>query len=93
MKKTSIFLFMIFTLTGFAQVRIPTNIMLEILRCEDERRFDAKLEKFMRSSKPEIRSRAALAAGRIGNENALPILIQLAERDQSEEVRDRKSVV
>lgn len=87
MKKASILLLIIFTLTGFAQVRIPVNVMFEILRCEDERRFDATLEKFMRSSKPEIRSRAALAAGRIGNEKALPILIRLAERDESEEVR------
>ena len=67
--------------------QIPTNIGVQILKAEDARRCDSVLENLMRSSNAEIRARAALAAGRIGDEKALPVLINLLERDASNDVR------
>lgn len=70
-----------------AQNRIPTQIMLQIVRAEDERRFDDDLKNLLRNENPEIRKRAALAAGRIGNEAAIETLSTLAEKDPNEQVR------
>jgi len=67
--------------------QIPVSLMLRIVRAEDERRFDNDLESLLRSKNPEIRKRAALAAGRIGNEKAVEILKNLSENDPNEQVR------
>ncbi|GIU81412.1 MAG: hypothetical protein KatS3mg006_0476 [Pyrinomonadaceae bacterium] len=70
-----------------AQNRIPTSVILRIVRAEDERRFDDELESLLKSKNPQIRKRAALAAGRIGDEKAVEILKILSETDPNEEVR------
>lgn len=70
---------------GIAQVPIKTGI--EILKHEDARRYDPALEALMKYPAADVRERAALAAGRIGREEALPTLVSLAENDPVEKVR------
>ncbi len=74
-----------FSLAVFAQ--IPTATLVSIVKAEDERRFDATLENLLKSPNERIRLRAALAAGRIGDERAAAPLIGLLEKDSSNEVR------
>ncbi|MGI8787460.1 MAG: peptidylprolyl isomerase [Pyrinomonadaceae bacterium] len=81
MKKflTVCFAVLCFLLQAFAQV--PTNVLMQIVRAEDERRYDKTLEDLMKNANESIRARAALAAGRIGDERAVPTLINLLEND------------
>lgn len=62
-----------FSLNSFAQ--IPTNTLVQIVKAEDERRWDSTLENLLNDPKPEIRKRVALAIGRIGDEKAIPALV------------------
>src|SRR6187401_794899 len=71
-----------------AYTQIPVNIGVQILKAEDERRYDSVLENLMKSPVPAIRARAALAAGRIGDERAVPALAALLELDQPDEVQE-----
>src|SRR5438046_1810162 len=52
----------------------PPTALLTIIRHEDERRWDDQLQEMLTNSDPRIRARAALAAGRIGDEKAVPVL-------------------
>jgi cyclophilin family peptidyl-prolyl cis-trans isomerase len=65
----------------------PTNIMVRILRAEDERRWDPNLSALLADPNPITRKRAALALGRIGDERALPELITALKSDRQPEVR------
>ena len=75
--------------TAFAQNRhrtrtskaIPTNTLLRIIRAEDQRRWDEKLKSLLSDKDPKVRKRAALAAGRIGDERAVLPLIDLLKKD------------
>ena len=67
--------------------QIPQATMLKIVRAEDELRFDKDLEELLKSADAATRKRAALAAGRIGNEKAIGLLSELLEKDASAEVR------
>lgn len=69
----------------FAQ--IPTNVLVQIVKAEDELRFDKTLEDLLKSTDTNIRKRAALAAGRIGDERAVIALTNLLEKDLLAEVR------
>jgi HEAT repeat protein len=62
---------------SFAQ--IPTTVAVQIIRAEDERRYDKTLEDLMKMGGEKLRIRAALAAGRIGDDRAVPALINLLE--------------
>jgi cyclophilin family peptidyl-prolyl cis-trans isomerase/HEAT repeat protein len=85
---TGILVVMLLT-TGFAQNRsrsktsiaIPTNTLLQIIRAEDQRRWDEKLKSLFSDRDPKVRTRAALAAGRIGDERAVLPLIDLLKKD------------
>lgn len=66
---------------------IPRTIPIQIVRAEDERRWDAVLADFMSHQNPAVRTRAALAAGRIGNELAVPALVSLLQDDKDQSVR------
>ncbi len=73
----------VFSINNFAQ--IPTNTLVQIVKAEDERRWDATLENLLKDKNPKIRERAALAAGRIGDENALsPLSFAIAEEKSVE---------
>jgi HEAT repeat protein len=69
----------------FAQ--IPTNVLVQISKAEDELRFDKTLENLMTDRSAKIRARAALASGRIGRETAIPTLAKLLESDSDVSVR------
>jgi HEAT repeat protein len=76
------------TSIAFAQQRsIPTPVLLVITKAEDERRWDDDLHKLFPSPNALIRKRAALAAGRIGNEDSLAALTELLEKDADKSVR------
>ena len=88
MKKYIIACFLIavyFSLNVPAQIQ--TSMLVQIVKAEDERRFDAVLENLMKSPNAQIRARAALAAGRIGADAAVPFLASLLAADTSPEVR------
>lgn len=55
--------------------------MLEIIRAEDELRFDETLKSLLKNSDPQTRVRSVLAAGRIGDASALPMLSQMLSKD------------
>jgi len=66
---------------------IPAPVLLQIIRAEDQRRWDDELKTLLMNSNPAIRSRAALAVGRIGAEDSVPSLIKLLAEDKSIAVR------
>jgi cyclophilin family peptidyl-prolyl cis-trans isomerase/HEAT repeat protein len=66
---------------------VPKLLLLRIIRVEDERRWDDDLRSLFRVRNANVRSRAALAAGRIGNEAAVPDLIRLLNHDDEADVR------
>ncbi|MFS8085510.1 MAG: peptidylprolyl isomerase, partial [Acidobacteriota bacterium] len=66
---------------------ISPNVLLRILRAEDERRWDDNLKALLSDKDPKVRKRAALAAGRIGDEGAVPALVDLLKTDTDSDVR------
>ncbi len=66
---------------------IPANILLRIIRAEDQRRWDDNLKSLLTDKDSKVRKRAALAAGRIGDERAVPALIELLKGDADNDVR------
>ncbi len=64
------------------------QVFINIMKAEDELRFDKVLEEFLKSPNPTERTRAALAAGRIGDEKAIPLLTEITENDRSAKVRE-----
>src|SRR5690349_4113461 len=88
MIKRTLFIFF-FTVLCFASVssQVPINVGVQILKAEDERRYDKTLEDLMRSPSSDIRKRAALAAGRIGKDEAITALVRLLESDSNQDVQ------
>jgi cyclophilin family peptidyl-prolyl cis-trans isomerase/HEAT repeat protein len=77
------------------QLQNPTSgdpvskiLLLRIIRAEDERRWDDDLRSLFSARNAAVRSRAALAAGRIGDEQAVADLVQLLEKDDEMSVRE-----
>src|SRR2546423_12366056 len=70
-----------------SRARVPTPVLLQIIRAEDERRWDDILKKLLGDQNPQVRKRAALAAGRIGNEGAVPILAEMLLTNHDNDVR------
>ena len=56
-------------------------LWLQIVRAEDERRWDNNLRDLFKARNANVRTRAALAAGRIGNDQAVADLIPLLQGD------------
>jgi cyclophilin family peptidyl-prolyl cis-trans isomerase/HEAT repeat protein len=78
----------VLTSITLAQTRsVPPATLLLITRAEDERRWDDDLRKLFSSPNALVRKRAALAAGRIGNEDSLASLTDLLEKDADPNVR------
>src|SRR6185503_3964801 len=74
--------------TGFAQKRlVHPPITVTILQAEDERRWSNDLMQLLSNPSPVVRKRAALAAGRIGDEGAVKSLTYVLERDSDRSVR------
>ena len=66
---------------------IPEETLLRIVRAEDERRWSDALGLLLSDKSARVRSRAALAAGRIGDERAVSSLAALLETDREGSVR------
>ena len=88
MKKIITICFAVFAFSTFQLfAQIPTNVLVQISKAEDELRFDKTLENLLKNSNAKIRARAALASGRIGKETAIPFLTNLLASDSDLLVR------
>ena len=67
-----------------SQPAVPRNILLQIIKAEDERRWDDDLRALLTHNNAAVRSRAALAAGRIGDDRAVADLLKLLKADTQE---------
>jgi cyclophilin family peptidyl-prolyl cis-trans isomerase/HEAT repeat protein len=66
---------------------LPADVLIPIIQAEDNRQWNAAtMEKFLTDADPRIRARAALAAGRIGEESEIPRLAELLSKDTAESV-------
>ena len=72
--------------TVLVQAQVPLPILLRITQAEDERRWDDELRALLAHRDAAVRKRAALAAGRIGDERSVPALTPLL-KDANPEVR------
>ena len=73
---------------GFAQKDLTHQpITVTITQAEDERRWSDELMQLLSNQSPVVRRRAALAAGRIGDEGAVKSLSYVLERDSDNSVR------
>src|SRR4051812_628364 len=71
-----------------ARATILQETLLQIIEAEDERRWDAsEFGKLFEDANASVRRRAALAAGRIGDEGAVASLSALLYGDRDERVR------
>ncbi|HEY0404919.1 MAG TPA: peptidylprolyl isomerase [Pyrinomonadaceae bacterium] len=67
---------------------VPEETLLRIMRAEDERRWETSdLGVLLFDKDARVRRRAALAAGRIGDERAVASLISLLQNDKETSVR------
>lgn len=66
---------------------VPDELLLRIMRAEDERRWDTELGALLFDKDARVRERAALAAGRIGDERAVASLVALLQTDAEASVR------
>jgi cyclophilin family peptidyl-prolyl cis-trans isomerase/HEAT repeat protein len=66
---------------------VPTNTLLKIIRYEDKRNWNDDLKALLGNTDAKVRQRAALAAGRIGDERAVSSLNDLLRKDADNEVR------
>ncbi len=88
MRKTAFLLFVVFLCAAARSAQVPINVEIQILKAEDARAYDAGLESLLKSPNEQIRIRAALAAGRIGNAKAVPALIRMLQGEPSAKGRD-----
>ncbi len=58
---------------------MPVSVHIQILKAEDARRYDKTLEDLMNGANESVQIRAILAAGRIGDEKAIPRIVSLLE--------------
>lgn len=78
---------LMFVSAGLSVGQVPLSILLRITQAEDERRWDNDLRGLLSNRNAAIRKRAALAAGRIGNEDSVPALVNLMKLDTDPGVR------
>ncbi|HTK37406.1 MAG TPA: peptidylprolyl isomerase [Pyrinomonadaceae bacterium] len=70
-----------------SRAQIMADVAVQIVIAEDARAYDKSLEDLMSSPDDKIRERAALAAGRIGSEAAIPALTSLLQKEKSAQVQ------
>ena len=66
---------------------LPAATLMRIVQAEDTRSWNSDLETLLSDQDAEARSRAALAAGRIGDAKAVPALVTLLKNDNARNVR------
>jgi cyclophilin family peptidyl-prolyl cis-trans isomerase/HEAT repeat protein len=67
---------------------IPPRLHARIIQLEDERNLNGdELTKLLKHSSPQVRARAALAIGRIGDQRATAALLALLQTEKDEAVR------
>jgi cyclophilin family peptidyl-prolyl cis-trans isomerase/HEAT repeat protein len=79
----SILVFLLLVPAAFAQV--PAAAQITALKAEDARRYDKSLEDLFKHPHYAVRTRAALAAGRIGSDAAIPVLLPMLEKGTAKE--------
>ncbi len=84
--KPILFLFFVAIFSTLAFAQIPPATLVKIVKAEDELRFDSDLETLLNSPKFDIKKRAILAAGRIGDDRAVSFLINILETNTDESV-------
>lgn len=67
--------------------QVPRNLLLRIIMAEDKRLWDNDLSSLLSDGNAGVRRRAALAAGRIGDERSVPALLWLLQNDSVNDVR------
>src|SRR5205085_3887081 len=71
-----------------ARATVPEETLLRIVEAEDERRWEeSDLGRLLADENPAVRRRAALAAGRIGDEGAVAPLRGVLGGDSDDDVR------
>ncbi len=66
---------------------IPNSVLLKIIRYEDQRSWNDDLRALLLDQNAPVRQRATLAAGRIGDERAVPPLADMLLTDRNTDVR------
>ncbi len=66
---------------------IATKTLLTIVRYEDQRNWNDDLKRMLSDVDATVRRRAALAAGRIGDERAVPSLAEVLLSERNQDVR------
>src|SRR3954465_381518 len=66
---------------------LPTNALLKIVRYEDQRSWNDDLRALLSDGNVNIRQRAALAAGRIGDDRAIASLTAALRTDSNANMR------
>jgi cyclophilin family peptidyl-prolyl cis-trans isomerase len=69
----------VFAACQAAVAQVPVQTAVQIVKAEDARRFDKVIENLLRSPIAAVRERAALAAGRIGDDRAVEPLAALLD--------------
>jgi cyclophilin family peptidyl-prolyl cis-trans isomerase/HEAT repeat protein len=67
---------------------IPASTLLKIIRYEDQRNWNDELKTLLTDPDVHVRKRAALAAGRIGEQAAVPSLSEMLLTDRDVDVRE-----
>jgi len=66
---------------------VSNSVLLKIIRYEDQRNWNDDLKSLLSDKDAKVRKRAALAAGRIGDERAVPALADMLLTDRDLDVR------
>lgn len=84
---TTSLLLLVLASAALSQKLTHQPIPVTIMQAEDERRWSDELMQLLSNQSPVVRKRAALAAGRIGDEGAVRSLSHVLERDSDNSVR------
>ncbi len=86
MKKLNLLVIVILASAINAVAQVPMPTLIRIVKAEDRRDIEP-LAEILADKNPRVRERATLAAGRIGREDAVPVLREMMEKDPDDAVR------